>query len=73
MKNLIILTLLFAITGCDLSDKPQAKYQVVAAKGSTPNEDRAWVLDTVSGRLSLCYETAATVKCLDQATAPVAR
>lgn len=72
MKAFVALVCLFAIAGCDFTDKPLSKYQMVAAKGSTPQEDRAWVLDTTTGRLSLCYESAAQLKCLDQGSALVA-
>lgn len=61
MKLLIIL-LLLSLVGCDF----QSKYQIVAAMGSSANEDRAWVLDTKTGQVSLCYESAAHIKCLEQ-------
>lgn len=58
----LILPVLLSLTGCDL----QGKYQIVAAIGSNANEDRAWVLDTKTGQVNLCYESAAHIKCLEQ-------
>jgi len=48
------------LAGCDHA----GRYQLAATRGSTSEDDRVWVLDTKTGRVSLCYEHAATVKCL---------
>lgn len=61
MRYAIIL-FAFLIGGCEKADR----YQIVAAKGSTPEEDRAWVLNSETGKVSLCYEHLAEVKCLRQ-------
>lgn len=58
--KLSILLLVF-LAGCSQSD---GRYQMVAAQGGIPSEIKVWVLDTVSGKVSLCYETAATINCL---------
>ncbi len=65
MKVAIVLTLL-ALTGCDAP----GRYQIAVAKGSSMQEDRVWVLDTATGRVSLCYETAARIGCLEESWAP---
>ncbi|WER48609.1 hypothetical protein CupriaWKF_27960 [Cupriavidus sp. WKF15] len=33
-------------------------------------EDRVWVVDTESGRVSLCFEAAARIRCLPQSGPP---
>ena len=58
--------LLVLLVGCDQT----GRYQITAAKGSTPEDDRAWILDTKTGRVTLCYEHAATVKCLHASAIP---
>lgn len=65
MKLAITLVLL-ALTGCDAP----GRYQIAAAGGSNAEEDRVWVLDTATGRVSLCYETAARIGCLEESWAP---
>lgn len=61
-------------TGCEqvTAQSPAANYQMVAAKGSTPAEDRAWILDTKTGSVRLCYESAAAIHCLTQSGPPAA-
>jgi hypothetical protein len=55
-----------ALAGCD----QPGRYQITAAKGSTPEEERVWVLDTKTGRVSLCFEHAGAVKCLHASAIP---
>ena len=62
----IIVLILFALTGCDA----HGRYQIVSAGGSSIEEDRVWVLDTATGRVSLCYESAARIACLEQSSEP---
>lgn len=64
--KIFLLVVGLLLSGCDA----QGKYQIVAAKGSTADEDRVWILDTVTGRVSLCYESAAQIKCLGQSETP---
>ena len=51
---------MLAIAGCE----QPGRYQIAATTGSTSEDDRVWVVDTKTGRVSLCYEHAAAVKCL---------
>lgn len=60
------LSLLLILGGCD----QPGRYQIEATKGSTTEEERVWVLDTKTGRLSLCYEHAAAIKCLRSNVVP---
>lgn len=46
------------------------RYQIVAAHGSPAQEERVWVLDTESGKVSLCFETSAHIDCLSQSESP---
>ena len=62
----LFLGLMIVLTGCDQS----GRYQIEATKGSTPADDRVWVLDTKTGRVSLCYEHAGAVKCLHTSAVP---
>jgi hypothetical protein len=59
MKPSILFLILLA--GCNRADE---RYQMVAAQGGSPTEIKVWVLDTVTGKVNLCFETAATIKCL---------
>lgn len=65
MRFLSII-LLMTLVGCDQT----GRYQITATKGSTPEDERAWVLDTKTGRVTLCYEHTATVKCLHASAIP---
>jgi hypothetical protein len=56
----LLLSLMLVLGGCD---RP-GRYQIEATRGSTPDDDRVWVLDTKTGRVSLCYEHAGAVNCL---------
>jgi hypothetical protein len=58
--------LLLTLSGCDRSPR----YQIAPAHGSNAQEDRVWVLDTESGRVSLCYEASARIACLPQSEPP---
>jgi hypothetical protein len=58
--------ILMILVGCD----QPGRYQIAASKASTPEDDRAWVLDTKTGRVALCYEHAAAVKCLHASAIP---
>lgn len=62
----VVCSLLLAVSGCD----KHGRYQIVAARGSNAQEDRVWMVDTDTGRVSLCYETSAHVACLEQSEAP---
>lgn len=62
----LFLALVIVLAGCD----QPGRYQIEATKGSTPDDDRAWVLDTKTGRVSLCYEHAGAVKCLHTSAVP---
>lgn len=62
MKIAIAMLAVVALAGC--------RYQLEVAGGSTMAEDRVWVLDTFTGRVSLCYETAARIGCLEPNSAP---
>lgn len=57
---------LLLLGGCE----QPGRFQIEASKGSTPEDDRAWVLDTKTGRVSLCYEHAGAVKCLHTSSVP---
>lgn len=59
MKFCILLLALLA--GCN---QASSRYQMVAAQGGNPSESKVWVLDTVTGKVSLCYENAAVINCL---------
>ncbi len=60
------ITILLVLGGCD----QRGRYQIEATTGSTPNDDRVWVLDTKTGRVSLCYEDPGAVKCLQASAIP---
>lgn len=62
----IACCLLLTVGGCD----KHGRYQIVATHGSTAQEDRVWVVDTESGRVSLCFEASARINCLPQSEAP---
>jgi len=62
----LFLALLTVLGGCDQTPR----YQIEATKGSTPEDDRAWVLDTKTGRVSLCYEHVGAVRCLQSSAVP---
>lgn len=62
LRIAIACSLLAALSGCDKSPW----YQMAAAHGSSGQEDRVWVLDTESGRVSLCYEASARIACVPQ-------
>jgi hypothetical protein len=68
LASACFVALLVALAGCD----SQSRYEMQAAHGSTPEEDRVWILDTFTRQVSLCYESAATVKWLAQSSAPTA-
>ncbi len=51
------LLFLVLLAGC-------GRFQAVPAVGATAYESRVWRLDTITGAVSLCYETAATIRCL---------
>jgi hypothetical protein len=59
--RLAIVLLLMVFVGCD---QEKGRYQMQAIH-SNPDEDKVWILDTVTGRVMLCYETAARVGCLE--------
>lgn len=52
--------------GCDQS----GWYQIAASKVSIPEVDRVWILDTITGRVVLCYEHAAAVRYLHASAIP---
>ena len=60
-----ILLILVALAGCE----ERGRYEIRAAGGSTANEDRVWVLDTATGKVSLCFESAAKIRCLEETQA----
>ena len=60
-----LLLILVALAGCE----ERGRYEIRATGGSTPNEDRVWVLDTATGKINLCFESAAAIRCLEEAQA----
>lgn len=60
-----LMLMLVALAGCE----QRGRYEIKAAGGSTPIEDRVWVLDTATGKISLCFESAAKLRCLEEAQA----
>ena len=60
-----LLLMLVALAGCE----ERGRYEMRTAGGSTPNEDRVWVLDTATGKISLCFESAAKIRCLEESQA----
>ena len=67
----VISLLCLLLCGCDSGAWPVSKgrFQMIGIAHSPNYEDKVWLLDTSTGALRLCYETAAIVKCL----APTAR
>ena len=57
--------MLVALAGCE----ERARYEIKATGGSTANEDRVWVLDTATGKITLCFESAAKIRCLEETQA----
>jgi hypothetical protein len=62
----LILSLIILLVGCD----QPGRYQITATRGSTADDDRVWVLDTKTGRVSMCYEHAAAINCLRSSALP---
>ena len=60
-----LMLILVALAGCE----ERGRYEIKAAGGSTPNEDRVWVLDTATGKISLCFESAAKIRWLEETQA----
>jgi hypothetical protein len=42
------------------------RYSLSPVSPGNPNEDKTWLLDRLTGKLTLCYENAASVRCLDR-------
>jgi hypothetical protein len=40
------------------------RYSHAPVSPGNPQEDRVWVLDRLTGKLFLCYENAASIRCL---------
>lgn len=59
MKFIYILVLL-TLAGCDVP----GRYQIAVVGHTSTDEDRVWVIDTKTGGVSLCYESAAQIHCL---------
>lgn len=57
------ILLLALLTGCNQAG---SRYQMVVAQGGNTTESKVWVLDTVTGRVNLCYELGfpAVINCL---------
>lgn len=56
--------LLIALAGLAGCDQWQAdRYQIVAAPST--REDKVWLLDTRTGRVRLCFESAAAIRCVE--------
>lgn len=41
------------------------RYDLRVAPASPSHEDKVWQMDAATGRVRLCYEYAATIKCLE--------
>jgi hypothetical protein len=62
MRMIVLMLMAMVLVGCD---QTKGQFQIVAAPASPNHEDKVWILDTRTGRVSLCYETAARIKCLE--------
>jgi|KBSMisStandDraft_5_1062788.scaffolds.fasta_scaffold50432_6 hypothetical protein len=64
MRPLLIF-LVTLIAGCD---DAKERFRMIPTQPSPSHEDKVWVLDTKTGRVRLCYESGAIIKCLEPST-----
>jgi hypothetical protein len=59
--KVFLLIFCLALAACD---QIGGRYQMQPVQTGPNHEDKVWILDTHTGAVRMCYETAAIIKCL---------
>lgn len=64
MRTCLFVLLATLLAGCEKAES-EGRFRMTAFQGNTENDDRVWLLDTLTGRVSLCSKNTQGIGCLD--------